>query len=69
MENKKYRLPEREWFSLEGAIKEIKKRTGEEIEIEDLIHFWNIGKLEISINVTINYGFLSVGIVVLVLMM
>ena len=61
MENKKYRLPEREWFSLEGAIKEIKKRTGEEIEIEDLIHFWNIGKLEISINVTINYGFLSVG--------
>lgn len=60
MENTKYRLPEREWYSLEGAIKEIKKKTGEELEIIDLLHFWNMGKLDLSVKIHISPFFIEI---------
>ncbi|OOS01187.1 hypothetical protein B0186_04475 [Canicola haemoglobinophilus] len=44
----KINLPPRKWYSLEKAIREIKKRTGEELDIEDLLHYWAIGKLDFS---------------------
>ncbi|KMK50518.1 hypothetical protein RO21_11295 [[Actinobacillus] muris] len=43
----KYQLPPRKWYTLEQAIKRIKQLTGEELEIEDLLHFWKIRKIEI----------------------
>ncbi|WP_456069851.1 hypothetical protein [Haemophilus paraphrohaemolyticus] len=61
MENKKYRLPEREWFSLEGAVKEIKKKTGEEIEIIDLLHFWDMGTLDLSVYIKISPFAIDIG--------
>lgn len=58
-----YKLPARKWYTLEQATKRIKQLTGEDIEIEDLLHYWQIGKLLISTNVeysskdlTINIG-------------
>lgn len=45
----KYRLPHRKWYTLPQAIKQIHKLTGEQLEIDDLIHFWTIGNLNISI--------------------
>lgn len=47
MTNQIFKLPPRKWYSLEQAIKRIKQLTGEELEIEDLIHYWKIRKLEI----------------------
>ncbi|MCT8666171.1 hypothetical protein KZ392_11105, partial [Glaesserella parasuis] len=51
MSESKYTLPPREWYSLEQAVKRIQQLTGETIEIEELIHYWLIGKLNIAINI------------------
>ncbi|WP_373778171.1 hypothetical protein [Glaesserella sp.] len=48
--NQDYKLPPRKWYTLEQAIKRIKQLTGEELEIADLIHFWNIAKLELCVD-------------------
>lgn len=47
MTNQTFKLPPRKWYTLEQAIKRIKQLTGEELEIEDLIHYWKIKKLEL----------------------
>ncbi|HDL5764566.1 TPA: hypothetical protein PXF06_002677, partial [Mannheimia haemolytica] len=44
-----YKLPARKWYTLEQATKRIKQLTGEDIEIEDLLHYWYLRKLELSI--------------------
>lgn len=44
-----YKLPPRKWYTLEQAIKRIKNLTGEELEIDDLLHFWYLRKLELSV--------------------
>ena len=54
MTDKKYSLPPRKWYTLEQAIKHIQKLTGEELEIADLLHFWYIGRLELSVYMSKN---------------
>ncbi|QIM62908.1 hypothetical protein A1D29_06185 [Pasteurellaceae bacterium Orientalotternb1] len=49
MSQPSYSLPPRKWYTLEQAAKRIAKLTGEEIEVGDLLHFWYINQLEISI--------------------
>lgn len=49
MTDKKYSLPPRKWYTLEQAIKRIQKLTGEELEIADLLHYWAIGKVNLSV--------------------
>lgn len=54
MTDKKYNLPPRKWYTLEQAIKRIQKLTGEELEIADLLHYWYLGKLELSVYISKN---------------
>lgn len=56
-----YEIPNREWYSLEQAIKRVYKLTGEEISIEDLIHYWGVGKLEIKTSIVITPDILIIG--------
>ncbi|MDD0823098.1 hypothetical protein PTQ27_01240 [Mannheimia sp. AT1] len=49
-----YKLPPRKWYTLEQATKRIKQLTGVELGIEDLLHYWQIGK--IIIYTTVNYS-------------
>ncbi|OOR98871.1 hypothetical protein B0187_06305 [Haemophilus paracuniculus] len=44
----KYRLPNRKWYTLPQAIKQIYKLTGEQLEMDDLIHFWIYRSLRLS---------------------
>ncbi|MDH2997861.1 hypothetical protein A1D22_00735 [Pasteurellaceae bacterium LFhippo2] len=46
---KKYSLPARKWYTLEQAVKRINKLTGEEIEVADLLHYYSIGVLNLSV--------------------
>ncbi|MDP8170554.1 hypothetical protein QJU96_04530 [Pasteurella skyensis] len=43
-----FKLPPRKWYTLEQACKRIYQLTGEEITIDDLIHYWVTEQLEIS---------------------
>lgn len=43
-------LPPRKWYTLEQAVRQINKRTGEEIEVADLLHYWITRQLEICVN-------------------
>lgn len=43
-----YHLPNRKYYTLPQAIKQIYKLTGEQLEIDDLIHFWIMGDLNLS---------------------
>lgn len=61
MENKKYRLPEREWYSLNQAVKYIQYKTNFSIDIDDLWHYFYIGKLEICICINVNDNFMRIG--------
>lgn len=47
--NKTFSLPPRKWYTLEQAVKRIAKLTGEDVEIADLLHYWHIGKLNLSV--------------------
>ncbi len=49
MQNKKYKLPEREWFSLTQAVEKIKNITGEEITESDLIYYASKGFIEMAV--------------------
>lgn len=49
MSESKYSLPPRKWYTLEQAAKRIAKLTGEEIEVVDLLHYWSIGKINLSV--------------------
>lgn len=61
MENKKYRLPEREWYSLNQAVKYIQYKTNFPIDINDLWHYFYIGKLEACICINVNNDFIQIG--------
>ncbi|MCT8565804.1 hypothetical protein Q7471_03580 [Glaesserella parasuis] len=54
--NQTYKIPPRKWYTLEQAIKRIKQLTGEEYEINDLLHFSNLGYIELSVLFDINFG-------------
>ena len=46
---------------MEQAVKKIYKLTGDEITVEDLIHYWGVGKLEIKTNISITPDELFIG--------
>lgn len=48
-QNTAYKIPPRKWYNLEQAIKRIKTLTGEEITKDDLLHYWYLNKLELSV--------------------
>lgn len=52
MNDKEYKIPTREWYTLKQAIKRIKQLTGEDLEIEDLVHYWLVGKINFAVNVS-----------------
>lgn len=52
--NQTYKLPPRKWYTLEQAIKRIKQLTGEELEIVDLLHYWRLSMLEISVELSLH---------------
>lgn len=59
--NQNINLPTRKWYSMVQAIKQIKKLTNEELGVDDLLHFYIIGKLEFSVYFTSNLFLHSIG--------
>lgn len=46
-----HKLPPRKWYTLEQAVKQINRLTKENIDIDDLLHFAFINKLELCVYV------------------
>lgn len=60
MSESKYSLPPRKWYTLEQAAKRISKLTGEEIEVADLLHYWQVSMLDLSIDICYLNDLLSI---------
>lgn len=54
MAQNKMQLPPRKWYSLEQAIKYIYKKTGEELDVIDLIHYWVNNEIRVNTQIYIN---------------
>ncbi len=48
-DNQQFKLPPREWYTLEQAVKRIKELTNQDVTIDDLIHYWHNEQLNFVI--------------------
>ncbi|MEE6076308.1 hypothetical protein [Avibacterium paragallinarum] len=49
MAQQKITLPPRKWYSLEQAAEKLTRESGELVTIDDLLHFYVLGKLDLSV--------------------
>ena len=49
---KKQTLPHRKWYSLQQAADKLTREFGEPVTIDDLLHYYQIGLLELSVYIS-----------------
>jgi hypothetical protein len=58
---KKQTLPHRKWYSLQQAADKLTREFGEPVTIDDLLHYYQIGLLELSVYISTSAKTIKIG--------
>ena len=61
MAKNKPTLPPRKWYSLQQAADKLTREFGELVTIDDLLHYYQIGLLELSVYIATSQETIKIG--------